>query len=350
MNSEREQTQQKRAESIDFVRLWREICVFFAVGSTRLAIFGLICTLSVGISVAQNEPQFSGAFAMPTVVNPAAAGRSGLLEVGAAFRQQWVGFDDSPSNFLLSVDSEMKFLKNFHGVGVVVLQDKVGPQTVLDMGANYSYHIYLNDGILGLGLRAGARNVKYEAGELTTAVPGMTDDYHQETDAVLQSVDDSQTAFDVGLGGFYQTEKCYLSLSFLHLTSPELEMKNGARYKVRPFMTFGAGMIMGKYIKDKALEPRVNLKTDFASMQIEMSLNAIIKQKVWFGLGWRLQDALLVGAGVRLPMGLDLSYNYDVSLSSLRRYNSGSHELSARYQLNLDRERATKTYKSVRIL
>lgn len=324
--------------------------MFLLKKSVKLIIFSLICTFSGVYCYAQSEPQFAAAYAIPTALNPAAAGRAGQFEATAAFRKQWLGFTDEPSNLLLTIDKEIALLKNFHGVGAVVLQDKAGPPTMLDMALNYSYHIYLADGLLGLGLRLGARNVKYDASSLYTAVSGLSDDYHQESDQAITSLDDSQTAFDVGLGAFYQTQRSFVSLAFLHLTSPELEFKNGALFKVRPVVTLSSGILLGHNIKDKAFEPRLSMRSDFASLQLDMTLNVNIRQKVWFGLGYRLQDALLIGAGLRLPIGLDIAYNYDLSLSSLKRYNTGAHEVVLRYLFDLDTQRATKNYKSVRIL
>lgn len=287
---------------------------------------------------------------MPSAINPGAAGRSGLLDVTAAFRQQWVGFEGAPSQFLLSADAEVKFLKNFHGLGVTAMQDKVGPVKVINLYAAYSYHIYLDKGILGLGASFGALNVKLDASDLSTAPSELPDGFHQESDEALTGADDSQTAFDVSLGAFYQSEAAFLSLSVQHLTAPEVTLKNDAVLNVRPVLILSAGRLLGKDIKQKSVEPRLALRTDFASLQTELWLNANFNPRFWLGLGARIQDAMLVATGVRLKNGLDISYAYDLSLSKLKRYNTGSHEVVLHYSLDLNREKPTRRYKSVRIL
>lgn len=287
---------------------------------------------------------------MPTVVNPGAAGRSGQIDATAAFRQQWVGFSDAPQQFLIAADAEVSFLKSFHGVGIMALQDKIGPATNLSLSASYSYHLYLDKGLLGLGLRLGAYNVKFDASSLSTSPEGLQDGYHQESDEALTGADDSQTAFDVGLGAFYQSEASFLSLSMLHLTAPELELKNGTLLKVRPVLNLGAGRLLGHDIRVKSFEPRLAFKTDFASWQLDLWLNANFNPRFWLGLGARIQDALLAATGVHLKNGLDISYAYDLSLSKLKRYNSGSHEVVVRYSIDFAREKPTKRYMSVRIL
>lgn len=323
---------------------------FFSAKRALSAFFALICVLYYQVAKAQSEPLFTGAALMPSVVNPGAAGKSGLLDATAAFRQQWVGFEGAPTQFLLAADAEVRFLKNFHGVGLTAIQDKVGPVKAINLSAAYSYHIYLDKGILGLGASFGAYNVKFSASDLKTSTPDLPDGFHQESDEALSGADDSQTAFDVGLGAFYQSEASFLSLSVQHLTAPDIELKNGAVFNVRPVMSLSAGRLLGKDVKQRSVEPRLTMRTDLGSLQTEMWLNANFNPRFWLGLGARFQDAMLVATGVRLKNGLDISYAYDLSLSKLRKYNSGSHEVILHYSVDLNRERPTRRYKSVRIL
>lgn len=328
------------------------VTLFMKNKCATLLLFCLFCTVTR--TQAQNEPQWAGLLVSPTATNPGSAGRSGKIDATGAFRQQWVGFKGAPMQFLIGLDAEVKFAHNFHGVGLFVAQDKIGASTTLDIDAAYAFHIYLAKGLLGIGARLGVRNVKFDVADLRTSAQGLDNDFHQETDDVLQNMEDpnnTKSMFDVGLGAFYQTELSYLSLSFLHLTAQEMEFKNGAKYKVRPTMHVAAGRLLGQDVKRRALEPRLSLRTDFASWQLEMTLNVDIKNHVWFGAGARIQDALLVGAGFRLDNGLSIAYNYDATLGKgIRRYSSGSHEVGIRYTIDLDREKPTKTYKSVRIL
>ena len=337
-------------KNIDIQCFGKSFARFRKTKRVILIIFILICTLCRVEAYAQNELQFSGTSNMPTVMNPGAAGRSGAIQATAAYRKQWVGFDGAPATTVLGVDAEVKFLKSFHGLGAYVTHDAIGPYTTMNINANYCYHIELDKGLLGIGARFGAVNVAFDAADLSAAVSGLENDYHQETDPALDGAEDSGTAFDAGLGAFYQSPMAYLGFSLLHLTAPEPELKNGAKVKVRPLMTIAAGKLVGRDVKTFAIEPRLNFKTDFSSWQAELQAAALFKQKVWVALGCRLQDALLVGAGLSLANGLDIAYAYDLSLSKLRSYNSGSHEVSVSYTFELDVEKRTKRYKSVRIL
>ena len=298
---------------------------------------------------AQNEMQFGGYANNPIVVNPGAAGKSGAYEAGAGYRKQWSGFEGSPSTTILSVDGELKFLNNFHGVGAGVFYDKVGPLTTMNIHGDYSFHIELDKGLLGLGVRLGAINVAFKTSDLSPSVSGGENDYHQSSDEALDGNDDSATAFDAGVGAFYQSDRSFLSLSILHLDAPTAELKSGAKVKAKPLLTVGAGRKLGGS-GSMNFEPRIFMKSDFSSMQMEFSGVVNIKKMAAVGMGYRIQDAIFFVLGVNLSNGLNVGYTYDLCLSKLSRYTSGSHEVVASYTFNIDVEKRTKRYKSVRIL
>ncbi len=322
--------------------------MFYSDKSVLLLFFILICTLNGQEVVAQNEMQFSGYANMPIMVNPGAAGKTGNWNAVGAFRKQWVGFDGAPQTTVLSIDGEVAFLKSFHGLGVSVFHDKSGALTTMNINANYSYHIELSKGQIGIGARLGAINTAFKVSDLSATVDGAETDYHQSSDMVLEGSDDSSTAFDIGLGAFYQSNESYASLSLLHVNYPKMTMKSGSEIKVRPLLTLGAGRKLGS--GQISIEPRLFFKSDFSSWQLEMSGNADIGKRVTFGIGYRVQDAIFFLLGINLSNGMYVGYTYDLCVSELHRYNSGSHEVGVSYTFNIDVEKRTKRYKSVRIL
>lgn len=317
-------------------------CVF-------LIIFILFCNLCCETCTAQNEFQISGVGSLPSVVNPGAVGNSGSYKAIVAYRAQWVGFEDAPSTTVIGVDGEVKFLKNFHGIGANVFHDKIGAFTNMNINLNYSYHLELNDGMLGLGMRIGALNVAMNTSDLRTSVDGMEDDYHQSDDMTLSGEDDSATGLDVGLGAFYQTKRGYLSFSLLHANATKVEMKNGAVVKFKPVMTLGAGR-QYKWNSDNVFEPRCFVKTDFSTLQMDVSGCLQIRKVAVVCIGYRLQDAVFFQLGANLSNGLFVGYYYEVGTTKLASFNSGTHEISVGYTFNLDIEKRTKRYKSVRLL
>ncbi|MCF0190718.1 MAG: PorP/SprF family type IX secretion system membrane protein [Marinilabiliaceae bacterium] len=322
---------------------------FCDVECVLLAFFVLICISCETSMMAQNDVMLSQVGAVPSLLNPGTAGKSGSYEAVGAFRKQWVGFEGSPQSTMLGVNGEVAFLKNFHGIGAMVVHDKVGALTTMNIGLDYSFHIELSHGLLGLGLRVGVLNTAFNAGDLHPSVDGLDDDYHQSSDPLLEGSDDSGTALDIGFGAFYQSKRSYLGFSVLHLTSPRMEMKSGAIIKRRPMMALMAGRKL-REDAELGIEARSGFQTDFSSSEFDVSVLANIRRKVSLGIGYRLQDAIFFQLGANLLGGIFVGYGYDLCLTDFRSYQSGSHEVVLSYSFNIDVERRTKRYKSVRML
>lgn len=322
---------------------------FCCLKCAYLIVFILICSLYSNRVSAQSEMHLAGIANAPLASNPASAGRTGAINAVAAFRQQWVGFSGSPQTTLIAADAEVKFLRNFHGVGALAYRDAIGPLTSTNICMNYSFHAELDNGLLGIGARVGAHNVAFTPSELRPSVEGFETDYHQASDPLLQGGDESGTALDLGVGAFFQTKKSYLSLSVLHVNAPLVRTKAFAAIRLRPVLTLAAARKVAQWQKVE-LEPRIHCKTDFASWQIEASGTLIFNKRVYGGLGFRLQDALFFEIGANLFDSICVGYYYDLNLSKLKRYNYGSHEITLSYTFSVDVEKRVKRYKSVRIL
>lgn len=322
---------------------------FGALNSVILLFFVLICNMTGTVLWAQNDITMSQCTAIPSLLNPGSAGRTGTYQAVGAFRKQWVGIKGAPQTSFLNVNGEVAFLKNFHGIGAIVTHDAEGALTTMNIAADYSYHIELDKGMLGLGLRAGVLNTAFNASDLSTTVDGLEDDYHQSSDPLLLGSDESATAFDAGFGAFFQSSKSYLGFSILHLTAPKMEMNSGATIKRRPLMDLCAGRKL-RESTTLGFEARANLLTDFSSTEIDVALLANLKSKVTVGVGYRLQDAVFFQVGANLSSALFVGYDYDLCVTDFRTRTSGSHEIVLAYTFSVDVERRTKRYKSVRIL
>ena len=67
-------------------------------------------------------------------------------------------------------------------------------------------------------------------------------------------------------------------------------------------------------------------------------------------MGYRIRDAVIINIGVNIK-GIRFGYSYDISTSALARVTSGSHELSASYNVKMDLSGKSKNkHKSIRIL
>ena len=72
--------------------------------------------------------------------------------------------------------------------------------------------------------------------------------------------------------------------------------------------------------------------------------------KYWGGLSYRLQDAVVVLAGINISGGLSIGYSYDLPTTRIITVSSGSHEVLVMYSFEYMFGKRTSRYKSIRIL
>ena len=70
-----------------------------------------------------------------------------------------------------------------------------------------------------------------------------------------------------------------------------------------------------------------------APLSFDVSANALLYDKVSFGLAYRLDAAVTALAGFQVNDNIMIGYAYDYETTELSRYNSGSHEIYLRFEL-----------------
>ena len=77
-------------------------------------------------SWAQYDPSFSHYFDMEPSFNPAAVGKQAKLNVTAAYALDMAGFEHNPRTMYVAADMPLYALKNYHGVGINLMNDQIG--------------------------------------------------------------------------------------------------------------------------------------------------------------------------------------------------------------------------------
>ena len=84
---------------------------------------------------------------------------------------------------------------------------------------------------------------------------------------------------------------------------------------------------------DIEVEPSVMLKaTSAAPLQLDINARVIYKEMVWVGFSYRTGDAAVAMVGLNTG-DLSFGYAYDITLTNIRNYSSGSHEIFVGYRL-----------------
>ncbi len=259
----------------------------------------------------------------PGLINPAYAGSKGLTNVNGIFRKQWVGQEWSPMTTSISVNAP--YNKYDIGLGVTLLDDQIGPSHQVGLYVDYSKYFSFKKGrTLALGLKAGFNFFDINLMNLVM----------YEHDPYI-AADPRNKVFlpNFGIGAFYFTDDFYVGLSVPKLLRNTIkDSENLILGKEERHLFLTAGYIF--VIDDPFWRMKASAMTRFVNgspASIEVSATAILYDRVWFGLTYRVGDAIAAHGRVQINKNLQIGYSYDLNNSRLKYYNTGSHEIFISY-------------------
>lgn len=288
----------------------------------RKIVLLLALSVLVDYSYAQQDPQFTQYMYNTMTVNPAYAGSQGHSVITLLGRTQWVGFDGAPDTQTLSFDSPL----NWEGVGLGVnlMNDKLGPTNEIYADVNLSYTIKTSEeGRLAFGLKGGARFWNINRNKLTA----------QNQGALIGDLNVKNKVFPtVGAGVYYYTDKYYLGVAVPNILSAEHYDENSNIIAKERFHFFG----IAGYVFD--LSDRIRFKpaalvkaVQGAPLSVDVSANFLFNEKFHAGLAWRWDDSISALLGFQFNKRFHIGYAYDLTTSPYKVTNSGSHELFLKY-------------------
>ncbi|MEI6815726.1 MAG: type IX secretion system membrane protein PorP/SprF [Bacteroidota bacterium] len=299
----------------------------------------IVC--SVLSASAQQDPQFSMNMYNKLSVNPGYAGSNDAICGTLMYRDQWNNFPGDPKTLLFSADAAIDEI--YGGVGLNVLNDQLGLQKQLAIKVAYAYRMSLGDGKLGLGA---------DVGFVQNSLSG-TFFYNQAGDPAIPFASGTPgsvagTAPDFSFGAYYNTTDYYLGLSTTHLAASAIKYGNVTSSLAHHYY------FMGGYkfpVNDNIeLQPSVLVKSDGASTQLDINARAIYKNMFWGGVSYRLQDAIVAMIGLEKD-GFKIGYSYDLTMSDIKSYSNGSHEIMVGYCFKpTSKPRKITTHENVRTL
>jgi len=283
----------------------------------------LLCILCFlpGMSLfAQQLPQYSQYMLNDFVLNPAIAGRSDYWEAKSNNRYQWVGIPDAPRTYMLSMQGPFKNLKM--GIGGNIYTDIVGPTRRTGIDLSYAYHIKISKNYkLSLGISGGIVQYAVDGSKITTHDPG---------DPVLSANYQSTIVPDIGAGIYFYSKKLSVSLGFPQIYQANLKFFVDQATNQSKLAQHFYGLVSYKFSlgQDFILEPCVLVKyVAPVPVQLDAGAKLTYKNAVWIGANYRTGDAVSALMGYMFKNWLMFGYSYDYSITPIRKYNSGTHEI-----------------------
>lgn len=312
------------------------ICIGNRKNMKKVIAVGFLLALFGMSAYAQQRAQYSQYMVNQYVLNPAVTGTYDYAHLVAGYRNQWVGAfgGDAPITYYISGHTSIgrgskkphPFLNKhsgYHSAGGMVYQDQTGPTSRMGLMGSYSY----NERIFGkwraaLGISLGVQQYSLLGDKLHFG------------DATEQLGTQRRLLPDGSIGFWTYNTHVYfggaIQQIFQNRLNFDLPITNDGAQKVSKlanhyFLTSGIRLDVDY---DWAIVPSIMLKFNRpAPVSIDANVKARYKDMVWFGTSYRNLDSFVFLFGFVIGRQLEFGYSYDLTVSKIRSYTSGSHEI-----------------------
>lgn len=295
---------------------------------TRIVLFVLMFTGVV--SYAQQDAQFTQYMYNTININPAYAGSRGAMSIFALHRTQWVGLDGAPITNTISINTPLN--SSNLGLGVSVINDKIGPTNETAISADLSYTIPMSETYkLSFGIKATANLFDLNVNKLNPENP---------VDPSLQNF--NKFTPNIGAGVYLHSDKAYVGLSIPNfIESKRYDDNEVAIFKEKINYYLIAGYVFDLSSSVKFKPALLTKMVEGAPLQMDISGNFMFNEKITLGVAYRWSAALSAMVGFQVSDGLYIGYGYDRETTNLNNYNTGSHEIFLRYEIFKNNDKIT---------
>jgi type IX secretion system PorP/SprF family membrane protein len=274
------------------------------------------------VSYAQQDAQFTQYMYNTINVNPAYAGSRGAMSIFALHRTQWVGLDGAPTTNAVSINTPLNGKQL--GLGVSLINDKIGPTHENTLSADLSYTIPTTETVkLSFGLKATANLFDLDVTKLNP----VDDD---------PSLHDFNNKFspNIGAGIYLHSDKAYVGFSIPNfIESNRYDDNEVAIFKEKINYYLIAGYVYDINSSIKFKPALLTKMVKGAPLQVDVSGNFMFNDKFMLGIAYRWDAAMSAMAGFQVSEAMYIGYGYDHETTKLNNYSSGSHEIFLRYEI-----------------
>ncbi len=294
--------------------------------------------LCAGTSFAQYEPMFTQYSFNEMFINPAYSGSHEALSLSALYRKQWQNIEGAPVTKTFTAHAPV--MKNKVGLGLTVYSDAIGVTNQNGVFVNYAYRIRLNKGTLALGVLGGVDGIQESLLNVNTT---------DGSDRHFSANTGTNLAPNFGTGLYYATGGYYLSFSVPRLLINKLVLNQNlevervtSSFRMEDLHYFLASGYVFNVNPMFKIKPSFMVKTVVnAPIEYDLNMAFFMNNVLWLGAGYRSGDAVNALIAVHPMPQIRIGYSYDYSISTLRKYNAGSHEFSINYMFNYYKKRIT---------
>lgn len=293
----------------------------------------LFLILTVNTVASQQDAQYTQYMYNTMSINPAYAGSRNGISINGLYRNQWVGVSGAPVSQTINIHSPIGSNEKV-GLGLSVVNDKIGPTQETYLDIDFSYSIFLSEEEkLSFGIKAGGHLLDVNFDELNQ---------YTDSDILLDTSIENKFSPNVGIGLYYYTEKFYAGASapnllktkhFRSSSGDNLASSFLATERINFYFISGYIFELSDMIKFK---PAGLIKAvGGAPLQFDLSASFLYDHKFNFGLAYRWSAAISSILGFQASDSLMLGFAYDFETTELgnTEFNAGSFEFILRYEI-----------------
>jgi type IX secretion system PorP/SprF family membrane protein len=283
----------------------------------------LILAAAMGITgQAQDFKYYTQYMFNGLAINPAYAGSGDYINITGDIREQWVGIKGAPSTQTLAAHAPVQ--NDLFGLGILIINDKVGVITQQEVAVNYSYKVAFPHYTLSLGLKLGFNNLYARYDQLV--LDNETDENFRHNAKAFLPV--------FGFGAYLKADAYYAGFSIPHLykfVHPKYDDLNINLDR----LVFLTGGYLYQASEDFMVKPSILMKANFgSSLEFDFNANVYYKEDYCVGLSYKSFNSLALIFEYGIHRKYYIGYSYDMATTALIKNQAGTHEISFNIYLN----------------
>lgn len=309
----------------------------------------ILFVMIASVSVAQQNSQLNHYIFNHMTLNPAYVGTKQWTTMNFTTGSQWTGLEGAPFTQVLSLEGP---ISESNGLGVHIINDKIGAQYQQSLYGSFSHILKLNKNFkLSMGISAGVSYFTLDGTKLNSG---------EEADPTIPKNRVSSLRFDPKTGIFLYSKRFYAGFSISDLLGDALQtndlmtMEQTRHY----YLTSGYVFDLGDKFK---LKPSFLIREDFkAQTNYDVSTFLLYNDIFWLGLTYRfgsrsfinneldnslkMRNAMVFMTEWNINKSLILGYAYTLSTTALQGFSGHEIEISYTFPKKSDTRMRTPRY------
>lgn len=285
------------------------------------------------IGNAQQENQYTHFMYTKQMINPGYVGSKGMPSFLGLYRRQWIGFDGAPTSQLLAFNTP--FYDPRVGFGVTVSHHQTGDIEQYLASLAYSYDMINEDNLnLRFGIMGTIQRLSIDLLRPGSVIRDPSDPNINHVLAEFPRVNGN-----VGAGLYLNVKGAYVGVSVPNILSNQLGISGTtAAAEEKPHFYIMGGAIAQIPESQFQIYPNILFKfVENAPFSVDLNLSAIYNNVFTFGLSYRYgdtnSDSIDFLAHFQATKEFGIGVAYDIPISDIREFNSGSIELLLSYNI-----------------